>query len=1339
MNYSDNLNGIAPIGASRNSIDTQKSYNKMVERLEASLKTILEKNLNESLEEYPILIEQRQAHQGMFDNIGALKEGDSEKVEIFKTFMERAEKLTRVLNRVVARKDYETQESLREGGFLSDDIKLDAVKSFELKEDLIKTTGKAQVLDVDKKLSALKKPYDKIIDQVTKDGNYGVVAESAKSLNKTFNKEYADLQPKVEDLISFIEELSKRVLSENDSPIVKDKVEEIQNLVNSLKENNDKDSPVSSIEGFDTILSEVEELKNLVNETKINQVESDNEGEFKGINSNVISDSEDGFVEIIGDSEPVLKDYSSEDNLGETLEDEIKHKSSKDIEDETDIFKAEDKVDPVLIYLSDIESLLVQILESLQNSNAGAGNSSQGETSNSESGPGLVSSLFSPDSSLMSKGGLMSLAKGGLWGLAAVATAGVTYAAYNQYQNVKEENDQLREVTKNTKEDLDKKYGGDSSDPKVKEAYWKRMNSGLSKEDVARITKHKWSAASKEMLQKSMTEEENNKYIEATRKKINDPSSMTEEDIYNSNLVLLKRRDLLNGTLQPVNPEESLYTANKYNEALNNKISDKKKELGLGPNDKLSDDEMVDLSIGLKKQYYPVSSKEEIDNFYEASKSEKPELSAEGLVNRKPANAEAAVNAVGIGGSKLFTFNEGNLSTGAPEKYAGLIKEGQISVDWGEMSKVTAYNESRGNYDIQNSLGFLGKYQVGWEALADQGYINKRKAKAARKKGKTNKEIINDESMWTGKNNIKSKMDFLGGSTQGKDSNYTGQNHQNVQEEVAREYTRRNIEALNRKVINTKEGPFSFWDASKKLNYENEQILGGAQFGIGNIHELIQTETNINERTDISKNYKRLKELADGSQIPVSFKQYTNDIRYKSIGLNRRKANGEDIETYHVNNPYNVGTALKTVQEQVENEQNRIYQSVQEDKEISSNNIYQGYFDNEGKWKGSDDYSKFKSGDFMSFKSLDIAKQAGMLVTEEVTKNEDGSTYMNKGIYVDKDGKPFIGENPEKAKSEGYKFLDINNPYYSEVMKDYLVGADYKQKDANDTEESLNMKSLHNEAIDAAKNTKSITKYSYGKNLETLAKEHSESSENGDNLPLTLVSGDGNTRTFKPNKDKGVDLNLQSTNLGIGDTGYADDNFTYTTIKPTVGNSLEGYSMGYEKAEVIDDLRGEFSYNEEGKIVNKPVYNDSIRKKHEKNLSGFSNWGKFGMFKRSKNAVKESEAISAESKSTVNLNQTAEPNKVLDVSTATPKNEVQVSKKEESLPAASADAAAPTMNKIKTFKEESKSEETQKYQKVLGNDSAAPQSASIVTIINQSINLNEQDDIGNIGATSSLR
>jgi hypothetical protein len=62
-----------------------------------------------------------------------------------------------------------------------------------------------------------------------------------------------------------------------------------------------------------------------------------------------------------------------------------------------------------------------------------------------------------------------------------------------------------------------------------------------------------------------------------------------------------------------------------------------------------------------------------------------------------------------------------------------------------------AHSESSNNYDITNSHGYLGKYQMGEAALIDTGYYIRDKTPGR-----------NDWSgHWTGKDGISSKQDFL--------------------------------------------------------------------------------------------------------------------------------------------------------------------------------------------------------------------------------------------------------------------------------------------------------------------------------------------------------------------------------------------------------------------------------------------------------------------------------------------------------------------------------------------------------------------------------------------------
>jgi len=97
----------------------------------------------------------------------------------------------------------------------------------------------------------------------------------------------------------------------------------------------------------------------------------------------------------------------------------------------------------------------------------------------------------------------------------------------------------------------------------------------------------------------------------------------------------------------------------------------------------------------------------------------------------------------------------------------------------GNLSKdqMTAYlaqigkSESGGNYDTTNQLGYVGKYQFGYQALIDQGYV---------KSSVTSNAQLSNPNSWTGKDGINDRSAWLGnGSVQESDiltytqTNYT--------------------------------------------------------------------------------------------------------------------------------------------------------------------------------------------------------------------------------------------------------------------------------------------------------------------------------------------------------------------------------------------------------------------------------------------------------------------------------------------------------------------------------------------------------------------------------------
>lgn len=70
-------------------------------------------------------------------------------------------------------------------------------------------------------------------------------------------------------------------------------------------------------------------------------------------------------------------------------------------------------------------------------------------------------------------------------------------------------------------------------------------------------------------------------------------------------------------------------------------------------------------------------------------------------------------------------------------------------------TEAMGYSESRGRYNIENSFGYIGKFQMGWQALVELGAIRRDKT------GRGNKGILGDSNNWTGKYGVNSKEEFL--------------------------------------------------------------------------------------------------------------------------------------------------------------------------------------------------------------------------------------------------------------------------------------------------------------------------------------------------------------------------------------------------------------------------------------------------------------------------------------------------------------------------------------------------------------------------------------------------
>jgi len=99
----------------------------------------------------------------------------------------------------------------------------------------------------------------------------------------------------------------------------------------------------------------------------------------------------------------------------------------------------------------------------------------------------------------------------------------------------------------------------------------------------------------------------------------------------------------------------------------------------------------------------------------------------------------------------------------------------------GNLSKdqMTAYlaqigkSESGGNYNTTNQLGYVGKYQMGYQALIDQGYV---------KSSVTSNAQLDNPNSWTGKDGITDKSSWLGNGS--------------VQESAMISYTQTNYTAM---------------------------------------------------------------------------------------------------------------------------------------------------------------------------------------------------------------------------------------------------------------------------------------------------------------------------------------------------------------------------------------------------------------------------------------------------------------------------------------------------------------------------------------------------------------
>ena len=88
----------------------------------------------------------------------------------------------------------------------------------------------------------------------------------------------------------------------------------------------------------------------------------------------------------------------------------------------------------------------------------------------------------------------------------------------------------------------------------------------------------------------------------------------------------------------------------------------------------------------------------------------------------------------------------------------------------------TGYTESAGKYNIENTLGYQGKYQMGRSALIDLGYVKPGTPQTP--------DAVNNPNNWTGKNGITSAAAFRA--------------NPQVQEQAMYDYTKQNYASLQR-------------------------------------------------------------------------------------------------------------------------------------------------------------------------------------------------------------------------------------------------------------------------------------------------------------------------------------------------------------------------------------------------------------------------------------------------------------------------------------------------------------------------------------------------------------
>ena len=129
-------------------------------------------------------------------------------------------------------------------------------------------------------------------------------------------------------------------------------------------------------------------------------------------------------------------------------------------------------------------------------------------------------------------------------------------------------------------------------------------------------------------------------------------------------------------------------------------------------------------------------------------------------------------------GSVDATKNQSGTGVGNPALTKDIRQQPPATDTVGNLSKdqMTAYlaqigkSESSGNYAAVNQLGYVGKYQMGYQALIDGGYI---------KSSVTSNAQLSNPNSWTGKDGITSQNDFLSNPSvqESQMVNYTQKNY----------------------------------------------------------------------------------------------------------------------------------------------------------------------------------------------------------------------------------------------------------------------------------------------------------------------------------------------------------------------------------------------------------------------------------------------------------------------------------------------------------------------------------------------------------------------------------